>query len=236
MVELDELDEHERVAIFVQHVTEAAITRPDKRDIQALPGPSDLSNPCDLCVAAVIAKACGVHMPTGPKNFSLKAWNGTAIHEKLERDVPKIYPHGSHELTVEIATIDGLGVIEGHIDVYFPRKAAVNDYKGTDLEKLAVYRTHEVPRAHVGQIMLYTYGVIKSDRPAETAVLTYIPRDSNKVSDIWTKSFPYQEGIAIGLLNRAKNLVEVVHSGKTDTLQSDPGCYVCNTQRYRSGY
>jgi hypothetical protein len=165
-----------------------------------------------------------------PRKFSLKAWNGTAVHQKIERDLPRVYAHAQHEITVTIAEIPGLGTIKGHIDLYLPKLATLTDIKTTDMKKLAVYRAAGVPHAHQGQTMLYLYGLREEGKPADTATLAYIPRDSNRLSDIWVTSCAYRHDIAVGLLNRTRQIVEVVRSGDTSALMSDQDCYVCHVQ------
>lgn len=223
-------DAQTRKRLFVRDVVHATIQRPSARDKQVLPGPSDLANPCDVCVARKIIESQGISEGEQPGNFSLKAWNGTAVHQKIERDLPGIYGHAEQEITVTIAHIEGLGTIKGHIDIYFPRMATITDVKTTDMKKLAVYRATRVPHSHEGQTMLYLYGLRKSGRKADTATLAYIPRDSNRLSDIWVASCAFREDIAVALLNRTRHLVEVVRSGDTSALASDPDCFVCHVQ------
>jgi hypothetical protein len=226
---------------FVRDLVTATVTMQSARDRQSLPGPSDLANTCDVCVARRIARSFGISLPGlggGSSSSSLKAWVGTAIHEKLERDLPGIYPRGDRanpnfyqEVTVTIGEIPGLGTIRGHTDLYLPRIGTVVDWKSSDNHRIKFYQSSGVPASHAGQTMLYLRGLRNSGKRADTAMLVYIPRDSNRVSDIWTASCDYQDGIATGLLNRAQNLVEVVRSGQTDNLVSDPDCYVCDVQQ-----
>ena len=210
----------------------AVITRQSARDVQRLPGPSDLSNPCDICVARKIAGPMGIHLEQPASDFSLKAWVGTAVHQKIENDLPKVYSLAKHEITVTISEILGLGQIKGHVDLHLPDEMAMTDFKTTDLKRLAGYRSSGVPVAHAGQTMLYCYGLRKAGEPVKYATLAYIPRDSNEVDSIWVASCPYREDVAIGLLNRTQHLVEVVRSGDTSTLESYADCWVCNKQHW----
>lgn len=213
---------------FIRDTVVSAITKPSARDLQRLPGPSNLANQCNVCVARDIGMALGIQGYEEPENFSLKAWNGTAVHAKLEGDVPLIYPDAEQEITVEVGRVPKLGTIVGHVDLYVPEYATVVDYKTTDLAKLAKYRVEGVPKSHAGQTMLYLRGVRNSGRPAETGTLVYIPRDSNKVSDIWVASCSYRPDIAEALLNRARTLTEMVLSGRAQALQPHPDCYLCS--------
>lgn len=225
----DELQTKAR--LFVRDLVLATITRPSARDRQRLPGPSDLADPCDVCLARKIALAMGHADPSPSKeNFSLKAWNGTAVHQKIERDLPRVYAHAEQEITVEVAEIEGLGVVKGHVDLYVPAQRVMTDWKTTDMKKLMVYRSTGVPASHFGQTMLYMLGLRRCDRPVDVATLVYIPRDSNKASDIWVASCSFREDIALGLLERTRKLASLIRSGDASALQPDDGCFVCTVQ------
>lgn len=215
---------------YVNAITVATITRSSARDMQRMPGPSDLANPCDLCVARRLAQSCGVQMAQAPDHFSLKAWFGTAMHEKLERDLPAVYPHAQQEITVPVSIIQGLGQVKGHVDIYLPKKRSMGDWKSTDMKKLDKIRTYGVSASHLGQTMLYMYGLRKSGLKCDYATLTYIPRDSQNVSDIWVVSCAYREDVAVGLLNRTNSLMRRLTEGDVGSFQIDPDCYVCNVQ------
>lgn len=269
-------EEQQNLRAFVEGIAVAAITRPSQRDKQVAPGPSDLADPCDVCVARSIAASLGLGSRT-PQGFSLKAWLGTAVHEKLERDLKFVYPHAEQEITVLIGDIPGVGLVEGHVDVFLPRKRAAVDWKTTDLDKLKKYRKQagpgaytkgltiqerteledlkardragllaeedmgrlvmlmasakehsgSVPARYMGQVMLYLYGLRAMGRDAEYAVLAFIPRDSNNVSDIWVASCRYRHDVAEGVIRRASHLAQLVRTGGFSTLEPDPECWPC---------
>lgn len=223
-------EEEERTRVYASALMQATVTRSSARDVQKLPGPSDLANGCDLCVARRIASSCGIDMPQLPRHFSLKAWVGTAIHQKIERDLPGVYPYAQQEITVPISVVPGLGSIKGHVDAYFPRKLVMGDWKSTDMKKLDKITKFGVPSSHFGQTMLYMYGLRKKGLSCDYATLTYIPRDSNNVSDIWVASCAYREDVAVGLLNRTRSLLNRLQEGDVANLQSDPECFVCHVQ------
>ena len=227
-------DEQAQKRDFVKGLVTATITRPSERDCQVMPGPSDLANPCDACVGRKIAESMGVSALAAPKTFSLAAWNGTAVHQKLEADLPEFYPSAERELTVPIASLKKLGDIEGHVDLYLRDWKIVTDYKTAWAERIFRYRREGVPFTHACQVFLYMYGIRNMGLPAETGALVYIPRDSNNVEDIWVASCPYQEDVVISTLERAQKIVDIVDSGNVDTLESDAHCFVCN--RMRGGY
>lgn len=220
-----------RARSFALGLALAVITQSSDRDIQRMPGPSDLANPCDLCVARRIAGAAGIDFPQTPRNFSLKAWVGTAVHQKLERDIPNHNEKARQEITVNIGKIDGLGEIKGHVDLHLAEVATMSDFKTTDWNKLEKIRSRGVPSSHRGQTMLYMHGLRRSDRPCDYATLVYIPRDSTEKSSIWTASCAYRGDIAVGLLNRTEDIFHRLQSGVV-SFDSDPGCFVCHYQRY----
>ncbi|MCP9209702.1 hypothetical protein [Streptomyces cucumeris] len=268
----------ENIRNFVEGVAVAAITAPSKRDKQEAPGPSDLASKCDVCVANSIASYLG----RGEKRrngFSLKAWVGTAVHEKLERDLPLVYPRAEREIEVKIGDIPGIGPVVGHIDTFFPEKQTVNDWKTADLKNIQKYKTQAGPGAYtlgltvqeraelenlkerdrlgtlaaddvnmfrlislmarteehsggvpidyIGQTMLYLLGLRRMGREAKYATLTFIPRDSNNLADIWVTSCEYRPEVAEGVLRRATHLARVVQAGRVADLEPHPECFPC---------
>lgn len=224
-------EDPETLRNFATGLILAIVTKSSDRDVQRMPGPSDLSNPCDLCVGRRIAGAAGIDFPQAPNNFSLKAWVGTSVHQKLERDIPQHNGKANQEITVSVGRVEGLGEIEGHVDLHLPEVMTMSDFKTTDMKKLEVIRSRGVPVSHRGQTMLYMRGLRRSGRPCKYATLTYIPRDSTKKSDIWAASCAYRDDIAVGLLNRTQTLVRRLQCGDV-TFDSDPDCFVCHYQRY----
>jgi len=53
-------EDQENIRAFVEGIVVATITRPSARDKQQTPGPSDLADKCDLCVARKIASSLGM--------------------------------------------------------------------------------------------------------------------------------------------------------------------------------
>lgn len=271
-------EEQRNLRSFVEGIAVSTISRPSQRDQQKAPGPSDLSSKCDVCVAKKIASSLGLaeHNDGG---FSLKAWLGTAVHEKLERELRFVYPHAEQEITVEIGNIPGIGLVKGHIDVYLPRKRAIVDWKTADKKNIEKYKTQAgpnaytygltaqeraelaelkekdrvglltpddldmarllslmarsddhsggVPEEYMGQTMLYLYGLRATGRPADYAVLAFIPRDSNNLSDIWVASCKYRPDVAEAVMRRATHLAHLVRTGRIADLAPHPECFPC---------
>lgn len=272
-------EEQKKIRDFVEGLATSVIKMPSARDQQVACGPSDLANPCDVCVARRIAASFGMGTYRDEDSSGLKAWTGTAVHEKLERDLPKIYPHGETEITVPIGDIPGLGPVEGHVDLFLPRKRSVVDYKTSDLAKIERYKRQAGPNAYtqgltaqeraeleelkirdragllksdevslarltsllarsemnsggvppeyMGQTMLYIRGLRAMGRQVDYAVLVFIPRDSNRVTDMWVASCVYRPDIAEGVIRRASHLAHLVRTGRTADLKPDPECWTC---------
>lgn len=141
-------EEQKNIRDFVEGLAVATITKPSARDKQQAPGPSDLADKCDLCVARKISASLNLGASTD-RGFSQKAWLGTAIHEKLERDLPSVYRHAEQEITVDVADIPGIGLVRGHVDLFLPGKKTIVDWKSTDMKKLRGYQTQVSPSAYV---------------------------------------------------------------------------------------
>lgn len=225
---------------YVRNLIMDAITRKSGRDRQVMPGPSDLADPCDLCLGEKILSALRVSMghlaplPVAPRrdDFSLKAWVGTAVHERLEHALPQVWPQAAPESTVDIADIPGLGRVKGHVDLTLELDRAIVDYKTTDLKKLQGYRGPSgVPVRYMNQTMLYLLGARRSGVPADHAALVFIPRDAVYLEDIWVASCSYRQDVAEDVLLRAQGITERILSGSVANLSSDPGCFVCARQR-----
>lgn len=228
---------------YVRHVVMSTVTAKSNRDMQRMPGPSDLSDECDYCLALCLARAAGLMPPASQESFSFKAWTGTALHEKLEREIPRHFSTAVVESKVRIGEIEGLGEIFGHIDLRFdgdhapawaPELAGKPiwvDHKTKNLADIRMYKKKGVPTSHAWQMLLYGLGLRRMGIPVEVGVLVYYPRDSNRAEDIWESSCVYREDVPLGLLRRAETLLyRVRHEGVGD-IASDPGCWDCRTQR-----
>jgi hypothetical protein len=129
----------EQLDDFALGLATATIMRPSKRDQQSAPGPSDLADDCDRCLGGKIAHYLGLGSPV-MSGFSLAAWVGTAVHEKMERDLPKVYRHAEIEIDVEVGDVPDLGHITGHTDVFLTNKYTVIDWKTAYKEAIFRYR------------------------------------------------------------------------------------------------
>lgn len=212
------------------------ITAPSARDEQRLVGPSDLGYRCDFCLGLKLTRMYPQYRPEGYElrdNFGLKAWMGTAIHGQLEAQVNK-FEHTEFELrseiTVPVYNLANYGLIKGHVDLVCDSTdyLAVVDFKTTDKSRLRSYKLNEVPDEYVFQLNLYGYGVENQfDRTPDDVGISFIPRDSNNVNDIWTCFAPYNRSVAEMALVRLEEVWEQVQAGNVMELEHDAGCWDC---------
>lgn len=226
-------DDQEKIARdYVKNLVVGTITMASSRDEQKMPGPSDLSDTCDFCVVEKLTDLInGVFSRIN--RVSLKAWIGTAVHEKMEREIVKTGVKYESEIKVHVCTIPGLGKISGHVDLYLPHIEAVVDYKTVKKVDIDRFRLEGVPLKHVGQTMMYGYGVRRSQRSVKRVVLVYIPREgSNNPEDTWVVSAPYNESIALGRINRVSRLLDKIAAGDVSDVTPEEGCFVCENLRW----
>lgn len=231
--------DHDRRRAIFRHIT-GAIRQPTARDEQKSIGPSEIGDPCGWCVGKALCRKYPEHW-WGPaedlkeEHFSLKAWTGTAVHEKLERDVRgHIHGYGQFykEATVPIVDLDGYGLVKGHVDVLAP--ATVLDYKNRDLNDIRKIKLSGVlPQKELVQTNLYGHGARQLGMPVEDLCTIYIPRDSNYPEDIFPAFLEPSEAVVERSLERLSSIWETVRSGRGDTLKPFEGgdkakpCYSC---------
>lgn len=216
----------------VRDLVVTTITKPSGRDKQRVLGPSDLADPCDYCLGTNFRDSVAedtefVSAESTKRGFSLKAWNGTAVHEKLEREMPLPESEAQREISVPIGEIPNYGLVKGHIDLYLSTMGVWVDYKTIDKAKLKRVRLDGPPERHIRQKMMYGYGLRAAGYRATASTLVYIPRDSNNVNDIWAVTAPYSEEWALDSLDRAERIWKEVQSAGVSELTSDADCYVC---------
>jgi hypothetical protein len=225
-------DEEKTARDYVKNLVVGTITMASSRDEQKMPGPSDLSDTCDFCVVEKLTDLINGRF-SRMNRVSLKAWIGTAVHEKMERDLARTAVKYESEIKVHVCTIPGLGRIHGHVDLYLPHLEAVVDYKTVKLADIHRFRLDGPPLKHVGQTMMYGYGVRRSDRPVKRVVLAYIPREgSNNPDDVWITSARYNEPVALGRIHRVSTLLDKIASNNVSDVTAEDGCFVCENLRW----
>lgn len=205
----------------------ATITAPGERSKQRSVGPSEIAGRCDYCLGRALVRKypeLDWEQPE-PDRFSLKAWLGTAVHEKLERD----HPHGVHESKVYITELDGYGMISGHCDLFVDE--TVIDFKTKDMRVLDGIKLNGPPPSEVFQINLYAYGFANAGERVEDVGLFYIPRDSNRAEDIHPVFGAYKPAVAERAIQRLEKVWDRVREGAGEVLESGSDCYPCKMKK-----
>lgn len=220
-----------RVAQAIAHT----ITRTSARDEQKSVGPSEIGDPCGFCLGRALCRKYPElwwgDEPLGfdGDTFSLKAWVGTAMHEKLERELDE--PGALKESTIHITDLAEYGPITGHCDLYMDH--TVIDYKSKDnrdvIRKIALTRPKD---QEIFQINTYGFGFLQAGVPVKDLCLFYIPRDSNRVKDCYPAFTEPNPKIAEMALDRLSKVWDIVRSGRGSVLESLPDCYTCNIRYY----
>lgn len=237
-----------------KRLLKSAVTERTERDEQSMVGPSELGQPCDRCLGMALTRAYPEYRPQGtvlpPRSFSLKAWNGTAVHAALEKSLERRLQHMADkdfaargcrvhlwiEEKLPIHHLEGYGTIHGHVDLIlsvFDGEGnlvylAVIDHKTTDKDKLKLYRADRVPDPYAFQVNLYGLGVHKArGRAPDDVGLHFIPRDLNDPDAIWVCFAPYRPEAAEMALDRAARVWSRVRAYELDSLESSPECFSC---------
>lgn len=219
---------------------------PTERDKQYKVGASNLSNPCNRCLAEQLL---GGQMSSNSESpWWFGAVEGTALHlyaETRGQDIPGWIP----ESKVVLGEFPGYGVIKSTSDGFYVPTGTVVDLKSTMREKLkyikrAVYdepNEYEVTKVtearlkvntYRDQTFLYGLGQENAGRTVNNVALVFICRDGTGDGDFWGHTFPYDRERALLVLDRGARLWAWLEQGhKPDELKSHPGCYNCNQRR-----
>jgi hypothetical protein len=198
---------------IISAIEQHATNRP--RSLQTRPGPSDLAQDCDHCLAAKLA---GWPKRSDP---AWLAYIGTAVHAQVEQAMPA---HWSTELEVTVGTIAGEPVV-GHLDLWIPEAGLIVDFKTAGAAKLTAARRGEVPEHYRRQVHLYARGM---GGMAKHVALLFLPRNMPNLSHAvwWTE--PYSQTLADFTIGRARTIAHELGNGRA--VQDFPraeGCYDC---------
>lgn len=197
------------------------ITQPTQRDKQKKIGPSEIGNPCEICVARAL------NNDRHSQSFSLYPWIGTAVHYFMEK---KTFDEEMHELRVTVGEIEGYGTIHGTCDMVLtePDGDAIVDWKVVGLKKIKHYKLNGIPEQYRYQAMLYGLGAKNFGLDINKIAIVFIPRDSGNVKDIWVHEEQWQPEMAEAALARAKAIFDHIKTKGYTELESDSECYQCN--------
>lgn len=222
----------------ITKVIRSTMTQNSVRDLQKSVGPSEIGDPCGRCLGRALCRKYPElwweEQDLRDTRFSLKAWVGTAVHEKMDRDMPSYTEElGQHskEIKIPIWDLPGYGLITGHTDMFVDR--TVVDYKTKDdRTKIREIALDGPKTSEVVQINLYGFGLMESGHAVEDLCLFYIPRDSNRIEDtlgLFTQPLPV---IAERALQRLRKVWRIVQDGQGASLKSHEDCYNCNIRYY----
>lgn len=198
---------------IISAIEHHAMNRP--RSLQQRPGPSDLAQDCDHCLAAKLA---GWTKQTDP---AWLAYIGTAVHAQVEQAMPA---HWQTELELTVGTIAG-EPITGHADLWIPEAGLIVDFKTAGVTRLREAQRGIVPEHYRKQVHLYARGLAGA---AKHVAILFLPRNAPSLSHAvwWTE--PYDELLANLVMNRARDIHNQLARGKP--VQDFPraeGCYDC---------
>jgi hypothetical protein len=196
---------------IISAIEQHAMNRP--RSLQQRPGPSDLAQDCDHCLAAKLA---GWQKRPDP---AWLAYIGTAVHIQLGEALPAPW---LSEVQVTVGTIAGEPV-DGHADAWNPVMLTVLDFKIVGTTTMRQVRRGQVPPAHRKQVHTYGRGL-----GAKHVAVLYLPRNepSLRNAEWWTE--PYDAALADAVIFRARYIARLVAEGRP--VQDFPraaGCYDC---------
>ena len=226
------------------------MVQPTERDKQIKVGPSALGDMCQRCLAENL-----VGMQPSEGSQALAPWIGTAVHSYLE----SLFAADDIVLTetkVKVGQVDGYGVVNGSMDHYNLTENHTIDYKVVSKKKIKQYQHATVTdrgrvvfdnkalgvstlKKYWVQLSLYSKGMEDLGYPVQNMSLLLIPRDVTieKIPEAVTEvMFPYDREVAERALLRASEIYKWATTDGNDLteLPSDPGCWYCNTQRWRN--
>jgi hypothetical protein len=208
---------------------------PSERDRQVKVGASQISNPCDYCLARALNGG-----PSAPNRWWLGARIGTAIHAALEAEAEKHIdrPRSYHfdalagaliEQKITLGYLEGYGYVTSKPDLALVKHQHLIDHKTSTKAKIAKYKLDGVPTAYIYQTQLYAWGLNQAGIPIERISLNFIARDGTTDDDIWIWSVDYDESLALRAWNRLLGIWDFVkNDGDVSTLQSHEDCFSCN--------
>lgn len=186
---------------YLDTIRQAIMRHP--RSQQRAPGPSELGNECQHCLAAKLAG--------WQKNEEQAAWLpalGTAVHAWLA----EVFPEPRY-LVEQPVNVGWLGDYEiwGTSDLYDTETQTVVDHKLTGATTLrsAKRGPSQVYRA---QAHLYGRGFVNMGYPVKTVAISYLPRNSITLdAAVWWEE-PYSPEFAQAVIDHASDILHQVET------------------------
>lgn len=228
-----------------------------ERDKQVKIGASNMSNPCNKCLAEDL-----LGIEREPTFAWMGAVIGTAIHgmaeERLTTDeeLRELFHNPDVEQRLVLGEIEGYGEVKSTTDLYIPEMSICWDWKSTSRDKLAKLskvidmnleidpdststRVYEdlmgyvfTVKKYLNQLHAYAMGCEKSGRPVDALAIAFVCRDARSGEDIKVFRFDYDPDHAQRVWDRVDTLWEMLQDGHTpDNFEGHQYCWYCQNKR-----
>lgn len=205
--------------------TDAAADRSQQIDL----GPSQIGNPCSLCLAEQIL---GVHQPP-PFDDPWTRIIGTAIHNWLEEAAAKANVRNNDARWIPECRVHPdprLLPSGGRCDLYDSTTATVIDHKTVGATQLKKYKLNGPGATYRRQAHLYGLGYFNAGHEVHNVALAFWPRGA-RATDLYVWTEPFDVAIAEEALERydqLRQLCQVAGTALLANLTSDSDCFVCS--------
>ena len=205
------------------------------RSLQALPGPSELGDPCDRKLAYRLAGSQVFNTTPDP----LASVIGTGLHSWLEQAILRYAQTFGDSTLVPETRVQIDPLIAGTSDLYHRGFAAVVDYKGASSDVIDDAAKNGPQPGYKVQAHLYGYGYEHAGLKVEYVTIVYIPRAGTlKGMYVWGEKYDPQ--IAIDALARMYRIGEDLLTlgddpERFDKIPSTPSSKSCWFCPYRAG-
>lgn len=217
------LDVRDRVR---SRIETAIVDQP--RTLQELIGPSEIGIDCDLCLGRKLAQIRPL------PEISWYSFEGTAVHEKLDRDVFDGDELALSETRVAIGNILDQR-IEGTADLYELIGDCVVDWKNVGDSTLSSARKGIVSQQYFVQVHAYGRGFALLGHDVQHVAVYFLPRERDSLDSAVWWAWEYDEQVVLDALARAERIAKRIEiegaAAVLPTLIKKPWCREC--QRYR---
>lgn len=228
-----------------------------ERDKQVKIGASNMSNPCNKCLAEDM-----LGIQRDPSWAWMGAVIGTAIHgmaeERLTNDeeLRELFHQPHTERKLVLGTVKGYGEVRSTTDLYVPDLSICWDWKTTTREKLAkidkviaqdldidpeLYSTRVYEdlmgyvftvKKYLNQLHAYAMGCEKAGLPVKSLAIAFVCRDARSQEDIKVYEFGYDPDHAKKVWERVEILWEMLQDGYTpNNFDGHQYCWYCQNKR-----
>jgi hypothetical protein len=200
------------------------------RSLQALPGPSELGDPCDRRLAYRLAGT----EPTNTRVDPLASVVGTGLHSWLEDAIRRFNATFGDDTLLPETRVQIDPMVAGTSDLYHRQLRSVVDYKSGSREVIDDAIAHGPQPGYRVQAHLYGLGYEQLGLEVDRVAIIYIPR-AGTLKGIHAWSAAYDRSIAEGALKRMYAIGDKVAELKgnprqfalIDAKPSSKSCWFC---------